>query len=191
MKAFPNSPMVIILLASFGRCQAEQAASSQTSTLSPTPYSIIANDANSRIWERTLSEQGAKGQSTSQIQRYTELATGLNYQDPTTGQWVPSKEEIDFALRRVNRALNTEKLLALLHDKAPHFFEIAEVVGKWVWIQFSEKQPSEITRVLSELGFHWNNHRQLWQHPCGTITEWADYDPRKRYGSHSAASKIV
>jgi hypothetical protein len=42
--------------------------------------------------------------------------------------------------------------------------------------------------VLSELGFHWNNTRQAWQHPCGTIAfERANYDPRKRYGSHFPA----
>jgi hypothetical protein len=52
------------------------------------------------------------------------------------------------------------------------------VVGKWVWIQFSDKQPPTITSVLSELGFHWNNTRQAWQHPCGTIQkERAAFDP--------------
>jgi hypothetical protein len=98
------------------------------------------------------------------------------------------RPEIDFDLRRANRALETEKLLALLRSDAPRFFEVAEVVGKWVWIQFDEKQPSTITRVLAELGFHWNNARQTWQHPCGTIQrERAAFDPRKRYRSYFAA----
>jgi hypothetical protein len=96
--------------------------------------------------------------------------------------------KIDLALRRANRALNTEKLLALLRSETPRFFEVAEVVGKWVWIQFTEKQPSEVTMILAELGFHWNNTRQGWQHPCGTIAfERANYDPRRRYGSYFAA----
>jgi len=99
-----------------------------------------------------------------------------------------SRPEIDYALRRTNRALETEKLLALLRSEAPRFFEVAEVVGKWVWIQFGDKQPPTITCVLAELGFHWNNTRQAWQHPCGTIREErATFDPRKRYGSHFAA----
>jgi len=98
------------------------------------------------------------------------------------------RPKIDLALRRTNRALNTEKLLALLRSDAPDFFAVAEVVGKWVWIQFSEKQPAKITRVLAELGFHWNNTRQTWQHPCGTVpVEAATYDPRRRYGSYFAA----
>jgi hypothetical protein len=99
-----------------------------------------------------------------------------------------NRAKIDFKKRNLNRSLNTEKLLALLQIEAPNFFTLAEVVGKWVWVRFAEKQPSEITSALSELGFHWNNVRQTWQHPCGTITdERADYDPRKRYGSYFAA----
>ena len=88
--------------------------------------------------------------------------------------------------------LETEKLLGLLRKEAPNFFALAEVVGKWVWIQFTEKQPAEITATLSELGFHWNYTRQTWQHPCGTYRdESADYDPRQRYGSYFAAAKAA
>ena len=101
-----------------------------------------------------------------------------------------NRPKIDMALRRANRKLETEKLLALLRSETPNFFELAEVVGKWVWIQFSDKQPSDVTKVLAELGFHWNNTRQTWQHPCGTITdERATYDPRKRYGSYFATGQ--
>jgi len=94
-----------------------------------------------------------------------------------------SRPPIDFNLRRLNRKLNTDKLLALLAKEAPEFFQLAEVVGKWVWIQFSGKQPVEITCSLSELGFHWNNTRQTWQHPCGS------FDPRKFYGQRLAAPR--
>jgi hypothetical protein len=98
------------------------------------------------------------------------------------------RTKINLALRRKNRQLETEKLLALLRSKTPTLFELAEVVGKWVWIQFSDKQPPTLTRILAELGFHWNNTRQTWQHPCGTIPdERANYDPRRRYGSYFAA----
>ena len=99
-----------------------------------------------------------------------------------------NRPKIDFALRRANRALETQRLLALLRNESPRFFEVAEVVGKWVWIQFSDKQPPTITAVLAELGFHWNYARQAWQHPCGTIRrERATFDPRKRYRSYYAA----
>lgn len=99
------------------------------------------------------------------------------------------KPQLDFALRRANRGLDTESLLALLRNEAPRFYELAEIVGKWVWIQFPEKQPAEITKSLSEFGFHWNNQRQTWQHPCGTLPERQEFDPRKRYGSRFVADQ--
>jgi hypothetical protein len=94
-----------------------------------------------------------------------------------------SRPPIDFKLRRFNKRLNTEKLLALLEKEAPEFFQLAEVVGKWVWIQLDGKQPVEITSTLSEFGFHWNRTRQLWQHPCNS------FDPRKFYGHRFAAPR--
>ncbi|HXT12911.1 MAG TPA: hypothetical protein VN873_15215 [Candidatus Angelobacter sp.] len=98
---------------------------------------------------------------------------------------------INFARRRVNRSLNTESLLSVLRNRAPRFFELAEVVGKWVWIQFADKQPAEVTRALAEYGFHWNRARQAWQHPCGVYRKVAaNYDPRARYGSYFVADSM-
>ena len=97
---------------------------------------------------------------------------------------------IDLERRHANRKLPTERLIALLRAEAPRFFEVAEVVGKWVWVQFSEKQPREVTAVLAQLGFHWNNKRQVWQHPCGTYREESSlYDPRKKYRAYFAADQ--
>ncbi len=95
----------------------------------------------------------------------------------------PPLPRISIKERRKNRALPTDSVVNLLREQAPKFFEICEVVGKWVWVQFSEKQPREVTAALSELGFHWNNTRQVWQHPCGTWIERTPRDPREKYGS--------
>ncbi len=90
--------------------------------------------------------------------------------------------------RAANRLLSTPQLLALLRAEAPQFFGLAEIVGKWVWIQFTEKQPREITAQLAQLGFHWNNKRQAWQHPCGQFCPHPfQGDPRERYATHYAA----
>jgi hypothetical protein len=97
--------------------------------------------------------------------------------------------KIDFAKRTENRGLPTDSLLNLIRREAPQFWGMAEVVGKWVWIQFEGKQPRQITTVLSQLGFHWNNKRQVWQHPCGTIAESSLYDPRRKYRSYFAADE--
>ena len=94
---------------------------------------------------------------------------------------------IDFARRQANRELTTDQLLSLLRTEAPRFYELAEVVGKWVWIQFTEKQPREITASLAQFGFHWNNTRQTWQHPCGALSQGSPGDPRAKYGSRHAA----
>ena len=96
---------------------------------------------------------------------------------------------IDFARRTQNRGLSTQALLDVIRGEAPQFWEVIEVVGKWVWVQFEDKQPREITATLSQLGFHWNNKRQVWQHPCGTITESSLYDPRRKYRSYFPADQ--
>jgi hypothetical protein len=59
----------------------------------PTPYAIVQNDANSRVWERTVYELGPNGKTIAKKHHYTELATGLNHL--VNGQWVESKERID------------------------------------------------------------------------------------------------
>jgi hypothetical protein len=110
----------------------------------------------------------------------------------TDGSGEGELSPIDFERRRANRRLSTDRLLALLRAEAPRFFELAEVVGKWVWIRFTEKQPRQVTALLAELGFHWNSERQSWQHPCGTIPiAAATYDPRKRYGRYFLAAQAA
>ena len=99
------------------------------------------------------------------------------------------RQPINFKRRWANRKLQTDSLLALLQKEAPRFLNFADVVGKWVWIQFEDRQPLEVTRALAELGFHWNKARQAWQHPCGLpCEERATYDPRRKYGSRPATT---
>ena len=65
----------------------------QTKLPPPTPYTVAGKDANSSVWERTVYEPSASGKPVPKIHRYTELATGLHYQQ--NGQWLDSKEKID------------------------------------------------------------------------------------------------
>jgi hypothetical protein len=94
---------------------------------------------------------------------------------------------VNFQQRDENRALATDKVLDLLRQWLPKAYDLAEVVGKWVWVTFPE-QPAETVRgQLSQFGFHWNNSRKCWQHPCGQFaTEGSGTDPRAKYGSHPA-----
>ena len=146
---------------------------------------------------RALSVKGERPDRTTEFLKKT-MKTKTNRQPKTTSELQSRPEprstgtrpKINFAVRRTNRSLATEQVLTLLRNDTPRFFAMAEVIGKWVWIQFTDKQPSDTTRTLAELGFHWNNARQTWQHPCGTAAfDRATYDPRHRYGSYFAASR--
>jgi hypothetical protein len=95
---------------------------------------------------------------------------------------------VDGVRRRYNRRLNTDGVLNLMVGTVPEVYRLAEVVGKWVWIQFAEAPAAEIRQKLSQIGFHWNRHRQSWQHPCGHFChEATPFDPRRFYGSYFAA----
>ena len=56
---------------------------------------------------------------------------------PATEQPQQSKPSVDFAKREANRLLPTARVLELLKSSMPRQFELAEVVGKWIWIQFA------------------------------------------------------
>jgi hypothetical protein len=90
---------------------------------------------------------------------------------------------IDFRRRFYNRGLSTDKVLDMLYHETPRFWELCQVVGKWVWIEFGQKQPRYITAELAQLGFHWNRRRQVWQHPCGQFRTGILQDPREKYPS--------
>jgi len=73
---------------------APKAANPTSITLpSPTSYSVIGRDANSRVWERTVYERGPSGQAIPKKHNYIELATGLHYWQ--NGQWQESQELIE------------------------------------------------------------------------------------------------
>jgi len=118
--------------------------------------------------------------------------SGLKSRSEQPGTTKPSLPRIDFASRRVNRSMSTSALLNLLRRGAPRFFELAEVVGRWVWIQFEREPAVETRRQLAQLGFHWNRTRQAWQHPCGVYRdERVAFDPRHKFGSYFAADMMM
>jgi hypothetical protein len=106
---------------------------------------------------------------------------------PETPVKTQRKPYVDFKKREQNRQLPTERVLALLRRWLPRQYEIAEVIGQWVWIQFTETPAEPIRAELSQLGFHWNPKRKAWQHPCGRVTEGSPKDPRERYASYFPA----
>ena len=71
----------------------------------------------------------------------------------------------------------------------PRQYELAEVVGKWIWLEFPAASQRAAANTLWRLGFHWNQRRCVWQHPCGACAPYAAHpaDPRTKYGSYFAA----
>ena len=121
-------------------------------------------------------------------------SSGTQEQIRTVEQAVPSTVEkkdnrlpIDSEARKKNRTLPTPKVLELLKNSNPGLFNLAEVVGKWVWVTFRETPAPELRQILAQLGFHWNRERQAWQHPCGAFRLRGFQDPHEKYESYFPA----
>jgi hypothetical protein len=92
-----------------------------------------------------------------------------------------TKPYVNFAERDFNRKLPVEKVLEMLRRWLPNQYQLAEVVGKWIWIKFEEAPVERVRADLSQLGFHWNNTRKCWQHPCGETLPRGQEEPREKY----------
>ena len=88
-----------------------------------------------------------------------------------------------------NRGLSTDAVLNYLRARLPRQYELAEVVGKWVWLDVSPSRKPGLASVLWALGFHWNQRRGVWQHPCGSFNPFGIHpaDPRAKYRSYFPA----
>src|SRR5580693_9093890 len=69
----------------------------------------------------------------------------------------------------------TRTILRYLRQRLPQQYNLAEVVGKWVSLHVSPARKPALAKMLWTLGFHRNQRRGVWQHPCG------NFDP---LGSH-------
>jgi hypothetical protein len=88
-----------------------------------------------------------------------------------------------FNQHQANRRLPTDTVLNCLRTQLPRQYEVAEVVGKWVWLDVSPARKPMLAKVLWALGFHWNQRRGVWQHPCGRFDPLGSHptDPRTKY----------
>jgi hypothetical protein len=93
----------------------------------------------------------------------------------------PVKPYVNFAERDFNGKLLVEKILERLERWMPEQFKLAEVVGEWIWITLPEPPIERVRAELSQLGFHWNNTRKCWQHPCGETLPRGQQEPREKY----------
>jgi hypothetical protein len=108
--------------------------------------------------------------------------------NPTAHRSGNQRQKPGFTKQEANSRLPLSEVLRKLRGEAPLLYQMAKIVGKWVWIEFHEQQPREVTAILFGLGFHWNRKRQVWQHPCGLPCGSATrFYPREHYGCRAAA----
>jgi len=93
---------------------------------------------------------------------------------------------------QMNRGLSIEAVLNCLRTKLPRQYELAEVVGKWVWLDVSPTRKPNLATLLWALGFHWNRRRGVWQHPCGSFNPLGSHptDPRAKYRCYFPADVL-
>jgi len=65
-----------------------QTVSSATDQTPVTKFQIVSAGAHENLWQKTAVDD----QGQTNVQSYTELATGLNFYDPASSTWQPSRE---------------------------------------------------------------------------------------------------
>jgi hypothetical protein len=75
----------------------------------------------------------------------------------------------------------TIELVQKLKTQMPEIRSQAEVVGRWVWLEFNIPPAPEVRGKLKELSFHWNHKRPCWHPPCGAPSAPSRHDPRAKY----------
>ncbi|HEY9172895.1 MAG TPA: hypothetical protein VI136_11470 [Verrucomicrobiae bacterium] len=134
-----------------------------------------------------LKSQSEQFSTIKDQQAETQTAPAQNGQAATETEKKDNRLPIDSEARKKNRTLPTPKVLNLLLNSLPDAYYRAEVVGKWIWVRFTEQPAAQIRQQLAQLGFHWNRERQAWQHPCGNFRLSSENDPHERYESYFPA----
>ena len=76
-------------------------------------------------------------------------------------QNAPVKPYVNFAERDFNLTLSVEKVLEKLKRWMPQQYNLAEVVGKWVWVTFTEPPAERVRAELSQPWFPLEQHPQM------------------------------
>jgi hypothetical protein len=85
--------LVLFLLFCAGICQGQAPPPTATNQLDASNYVCVQSGPNSKVWQSTFLSTDASGNVTTNVQSYTELATGICYL--SNGQYVDSVEQVD------------------------------------------------------------------------------------------------
>src|SRR5437762_1348049 len=107
-----NVILIIIALASRNLPAQSAAAADQTAVAAP--YQIVSAGPHQNVWQKiTVDDQGQ-----TNIQSYTELATGLNFYDPASSTWKSSRELFEITKDGFAIATNGQNKLIIAPDLA-------------------------------------------------------------------------
>ena len=147
---------------------------------------------------KTNKQNKAEKKNKSELLSRSEQLSGNNNSQTATAtapETTPNSPKVlpyvNFEERDRNRQLPVDKVLDTLRQWIPRAYELAEVVGKWIWISFPEQPVEKLRADLSQLGFHWNNTRKCWQHPCGEALPRGQQNPREKYATYFPADRIA
>jgi hypothetical protein len=146
-----------------------------------------------RLAASPSSEASSKRQGDGQRFQKKAMNTTLNQRSEASApanvrpSFSVSKSSERELVHNANRELPTQTVLGLLKAQLPQQYELAEIVGKWIWLDFPVRKHTAAANTLWRLGFHWNQRRCLWQHPCGAFAPYFVHsgDPRQKFGSRS------
>lgn len=93
-----------------------------------TPYSVVDRSGNARVYQRITYEPGPSGEWFPHTNSYTELGTGLCYQQD--GQWVDSVEEIDPVLNGGAEAIQGQHQVYFPYDIYDGVIEVVTPDGE-------------------------------------------------------------
>ena len=135
----------------------------------------------------TTSELPSRSEQSSENTNSQTATSQVPDTRPSTPHTPKALPYVNFEERERNRQLPLDRVLAVLKRWMPRQYELAEVVGKWIWITFPEPPTEAVRAELSQLGFHWNNTRKCWQHPCGKTLPRGQQEPREKYATYFPA----
>jgi hypothetical protein len=88
--------MSMALADAFGQTgNVPEASGGSAATLPASPYQVVSVGANNRTWQWETYETLPNGEIHTNLHSYEELASGLNYQDPSSGNWVAAQPAIE------------------------------------------------------------------------------------------------
>jgi len=158
----------------------------------------VLNALRARLAVSPICEASSKRQGDGQRFQKKAMKTTIQNEASAPANVRPSsvsktrKVQPDFIRHCGNRRLSTETVLNYLRTRLPRQYEVAEVVGKWVWLDVSPGRKPGLASLLWTLGFHWNQRRGVWQHPCGRFNPFGAHpaDPHTKYRCYFPADVL-